>query len=102
MDIWNTQKIQSSLYAIESKAFCKLAESSSGRLRASLKIRLPKPHKTLPGPHSKNPDDRGSHRLVEGGPGKVLCGFGNRILSDARNLPLEDSASLQNALDSIA
>ncbi len=44
----------------------------------------------------------GITRFVEFGPGKVLSGLGKRILSDARNLPLEDSASLQNALDSIA
>lgn len=39
--------------------------------------------------------------FVECGPGKVLCGLGKRILSDARNLPLEDSAGLQNAVNLI-
>lgn len=50
----------------------------------------------------QNLHSQGITRFVECGPGKVLCGLGKRILSDARNLPLEDSASLQNALDSIA
>ena len=38
--------------------------------------------------------------FLECGPGKILCGLNKRILSEVRNLPLEDSAGLQNALDS--
>lgn len=45
-------------------------------------------------------DHKGIKRVVEIGPGKVLCGLNKRIASEMKALPLNDSASLEVALQS--
>lgn len=45
-------------------------------------------------------DHKGIKRVVEIGPGKVLCGLNKRIASEMESLPLNDSASLEVALQS--
>ena len=45
-------------------------------------------------------DHKGIKRVVEIGPGKVLCGLNKRIASEMEALPLNDSASLEVALQS--
>jgi [acyl-carrier-protein] S-malonyltransferase len=50
----------------------------------------------------QNLNTQGISVFLECGPGKVLCGLGKRISGDSRNLPLEDSAALQMALESIS
>ncbi len=43
--------------------------------------------------------DRGAHRLIECGPGKVLSGLNRRIDRDLRSLPVFDPATLSKALE---
>lgn len=50
----------------------------------------------------QNLNTQGVGLFLECGPGKVLCGLGKRISGDSRNLPLEDTASLKTALESVS
>lgn len=50
----------------------------------------------------QNLNAQGIELFLECGPGKVLCGLNKRILNATRNLPLEDAAALQNAVELIS